>query len=150
MRLSWFIASIATAAAALWGAQFALRAAPLAVAGDLPSPAALAAFDGDPAIMTPEDWLARRAPLLRAAFQRTVYGTPPDASVPHIVSRQLIDDAAFNELGRIEQLSLRFSGQHGEAAFLDVAYHAALRAWPVAGRDRPELLRKRSCVGRQV
>jgi hypothetical protein len=117
MRLSWFIASIATAAAALWGAQFALRAAPLAVAGDLPSPAALAAFDGDPAIMTPEDWLARRAPLLRAAFQRTVYGTPPDASVPHIVSRQLIDDAAFNELGRIEQLSLRFSGQHGEAAF---------------------------------
>lgn len=103
-------------ALALWGAQYAYRVAPLSVAGDL-SPGPLAAFEGDPPVQSAEDWMARRAPLLRAAFQNFVYGAPPAATEPQIVSRRLVSDDAFNGAARIEELSLRIASARGETRF---------------------------------
>lgn len=94
--------------AALWAAQYALRVAPLSIDGEAPLPAALAAFADEPPVNNVEDWVARRTPVLRAAFEN-IYGTAPQASGVRIVARRLIDARAFGGLGRVEQLSLRVS-----------------------------------------
>ncbi|MBX9747609.1 MAG: hypothetical protein K2X34_11955 [Hyphomonadaceae bacterium] len=94
--------------AALWATQFSLRVAPLSVDGAPPAPAALAAFAEDPPIDSVEDWMARRVPALRTAFE-AVYGAAPSQAETRIVARHLIDAEAFGGLGRIEELSLRVS-----------------------------------------
>jgi hypothetical protein len=114
----------------LWGLQLNLRLAPLDAEGlTLPSP--LAAIAEDPAVSDRQDWLARRAPLLRAAFQHFVYGEAPAATPPRVTSRTLIDGAAFNDLGVVEELNLRFESAEGSAAFtlvLVTPKHAATPA----------------------
>lgn len=116
MRFRWF-GAVLFLIAALWTLQFGLRVAPLTVDGPLPAPSPLGAYAGDPPIENAEDWMARRAPLLRAAFQNFVYGSPPAATAPRVVSRRLIDDNAFGGLGRLEELSLVIEGQRGVASF---------------------------------
>lgn len=116
MRLGWLIGLCAALWLGLWGLQLNMRLAPLDPEG-LTLPAPLAAFADDPPVVDSEDWLARRAPLLRAAFQTLVYGEPPTATPPRIVARTVVDDSAFNDLGRIEELSLSVNGRQGEVAF---------------------------------
>lgn len=116
MRLGWLV-SVALSVAAMWLLQFSLRAAPLSIDGPLPAPSVLEAYAGDPAIDSAEDWMARRAPLLRAAFQNFIYGAPPAETAPQIVSRRLIDAAAFGGIGRLEELSLTIESERGRVAF---------------------------------
>lgn len=94
--------------AALWAVQFALRVAPLSIDGAPPAPAALAAYADDPPISSLEDWVARRVPALRIAFE-AVYGVAPQGANTRVVARRLVDAEAYGGLGRIEQLSLRVS-----------------------------------------
>ncbi len=115
MRWVLLIGAVALAAA-LWGAQFAYRLAPLGVDGDL-APGPLAAFAGDPPVRDAEDWMARRAPLLRAAFQNLVYGAPPTATEPQVVSTRHISDDAFGGIARIDELALRIASDRGETRF---------------------------------
>ena len=55
------------------------------------SPPVLAAFEGDAAITTAEDWEMRRAPLLREAIQRDLYGFQPNTvEIIETVSEQVL------------------------------------------------------------
>jgi hypothetical protein len=114
MRFGWL--SLAFLAVAVWGLQFLMRVAPLHAQG-VALPPALSSFEDDPPVRDREDWLARRAPLLRAAFQTYIYGEPPAATEPQVVERRLIDDEAFGGLGRIEELSLRVGSGERSATF---------------------------------
>jgi len=71
--------------------------------GDTP-PAALN-LAGD----TRAGWEAERAGL-REAFQREVYGTWPEAGRAGILSHTVIDAAAYDGAGRIEQYTLELAG----------------------------------------
>ena len=51
------------------------------------SPPVLAAFRGDPAVVTTADW-QRRAPLLRQALLDAVYGHPPDLGEAMVEARE--------------------------------------------------------------
>jgi hypothetical protein len=132
MRFRW-LGAMLVFAAAIWTLQFSVRVAPLSVDGSLPVPSPLGAFEGDPPIESAEDWMARRAPLLRAAFQNFVYGAPPAATAPRVVSRRLVDANAFGGLGRIEELTLAIEGERGVASFalLLATPHNADAAAPV-------------------
>ena len=116
MRFGW-LKTLFIGFAVLWALQFSLRAAPLSVAAPLAAPSVLGAFENDPPVETSDDWMARRAPLLRAAFQNLVYGAPPAATPPRIVRRRVIDEAAFGGLGRLEELTLVVSSERGEVRF---------------------------------
>lgn len=50
-------------------------------------PPVLASFEGDAPILTSNAWTARRAPLLRAAFQARIYGVFPPTMPVRVTSR---------------------------------------------------------------
>ena len=58
---------------------------------------------GDPDLAR---WTESEAPKLRAAFERHVYGRMPEASSTEIVSRRIVDEAAFGGAARIEEYDL--------------------------------------------
>lgn len=70
------------------------------------SPDVLAAFENDPPVTTAADWTERRAPLLRAAFARDVYGDAPFAGPPRVLSRTTLDLAALRDFAIVEQLEI--------------------------------------------
>ena len=107
MRFGWAIGAIVLGVA-LWALQFSVRVAPLSIDGAPPMPAPLAAYADDPPVGGVNDWIARRAPILRSAFEN-VYGVAPHNAQVRIMSRRLIDAQAFGGLGRIEQISLLIS-----------------------------------------
>ena len=87
----------------LWGLQFALRAAPATPPHTPLLPDALGVFESDAPVLSAHDWVERRAPILRAAFQRLVYGELPPATPPVIAARRVIDAQAFDGAARIEE-----------------------------------------------
>lgn len=74
---------------------------------DQPSPAVLAAFEGDPAITTAEEWTARRAPLLRKAFEKEIYGPVPMELDGVEVSRRVVDANYAGGAGTLEEIDVR-------------------------------------------
>jgi hypothetical protein len=78
-----------------------------------PGTSVLAAFGDDPAVTTASDWTARRAPLLRKAFQDQVYGPLPALGVAVVEQRQVLQ---VEDVGKaiIEQWRIRLG--EGEAA----------------------------------
>lgn len=150
MRKRLVIAGVMAAAAlwmALFAAQFGLRVAPLSVSGALPDPAPLAAFEGDPPIASAQDWMSRRAPLLRAAFENLIYGPTPGAAEPRIVARRLIDEQAFGGLGRVEELSLEVSSARGVARFALVIATPVASAAPAPVVIAPNFCGNRAALG---
>lgn len=67
-------------------------------------PPALAAFEGDRPVTNAEEWVARRAPLLRAAFAAHIYGAMPLPAPVTEVSRRTLVEAAFDGAALIEEL----------------------------------------------
>lgn len=67
------------------------------------TPAVLAAFGDDPPVTTSEEWTTRRAPLLRAAFARDVYGAAPEGAPPRVLTRTTLDLAALRDIATVEQ-----------------------------------------------
>lgn len=72
-------------------------------------PPALAVFGSDGPVASAEEWERRRAPLLRDAFQREIYGYFPDVSAARMLGRRVVDSDAFGGAGIIESYSLRFA-----------------------------------------
>ena len=86
------------------------------------SPPVLATFEGDGAVTTPEDWQTRRAPLLREAIQRDLYGFQPDkVEMVETVSEQ-VSDSAYGGIAVLDAVTLtvRFSFEGGEAIERDI------------------------------
>ena len=74
---------------------------------DQPSPAVLAAFGGDPAVTTPEEWTTRRAPLLKKAFEKEVYGPVPLELKGVEVGRRVVDADYAGGAGTLEEIDVR-------------------------------------------
>ena len=75
----------------------------------------LAAFEGDAQIASAEDWGTRRAPLLREAIQRDLYGYQPDTvEIVETVSEQ-VSDSAYGGIAVLDSVTLtvRFSFGNG-------------------------------------
>jgi len=70
------------------------------------SPPVLAAFGADPPVGTAEDWRDRRAPLLREAFLREVYGAFPAPAEIGVASRRVLDPAVPGAITEQWQVSL--------------------------------------------
>lgn len=81
MRTAWVrgtITLLAAASAAACAHAEAVRQEPAPVLGP---------YLDDPPVTTPDEWIERRAPLLREAFQREIYGRAPDLGAARIVER---------------------------------------------------------------
>ena len=74
-------------------------------------PPALAAFGDDPAVVTAADWANRRAPLLRAAFQRELYGAMPPMPAPVVEQRTPVTTNAIGKNATAEQWTVRVGPQ---------------------------------------
>jgi len=98
--------AVAALAVILWGVQFSLRAAPGAPVTPPPLPDVLGVFGDDAPVTSADEWLSRRAPILRGAFERLVYGAQPTTVAPILSSRRVIDDKAFKSVARIEEWTL--------------------------------------------
>lgn len=101
----------------LWGVQFSLRAAPAAPKAPPELPDVLGAFGDDAPVTTAEEWIARRAPILRGAFTRLVYGEQPKTVAPVVSARRVIDEKAFRGLARIEEWTLDVPLAHDPVRF---------------------------------
>lgn len=80
------------------------------------SPAVLAPWRGDGAVMSAADWTGRRAPLLREAFQDLVYGRMPDLPAAVVELREALP---LEDVGaaRIEQWVVRLGEGAGAPRF---------------------------------
>jgi len=82
--------------------------------GEPATPSVLGNFDGDDAVQTTQDWISRRAPLLRKAFASDFYGHVPDEFETIAGDVQRIDDNLYDGLGTLDVVPLtirtRFEG----------------------------------------
>lgn len=103
------LAAIAAVSAGLVGCA-AIRLPEVALdpaMGPSAPPSLLGALGEDTPVSTVADWETRRAPLLRAAFEREVYGPyPPNAAPARVLSRDEIAYPPLAELARVEQWSV--------------------------------------------
>lgn len=93
-------------------ARLTLAWADLDPAGPPARPAALGETDNPGPVDTVEEWERERAPALRAAFEREVYGVMPEAAKTRILSHRVLSETAFGGKGRLEEYRLA-----AEAAF---------------------------------
>jgi len=118
----------AALALALFGSASCVRATiawtALAPEGAPAAPPVLGAFGDDPApVESAEAWEARRAPALRDAFERTLYGRPPEGvgearrSVRAEAAPVYGDGARFEEW-EIEAEAVRAGGSTATASFM--------------------------------
>jgi len=74
----------------------------------LPPPEILGPFASDPPVQSLADWQQRRAPLLREAFQSTVYGRLPTKRKLKFEHKKIIDPHAYGGLASLEEVTIRF------------------------------------------
>jgi hypothetical protein len=82
--------------------------------GDAAAPAVLGAFDGADPVADAGDWRETRAPALRAAFEAEVFGAFPDDYALTVLSRKILDEAAFNGAGRLIEYELQAEARFGD------------------------------------
>ena len=143
MALRRILLAMAVLGLALWGVQFAVRAAPGAPAHTPLPPDVLGAFGADAPVHSLDDWVERRAPILRGAFQRLVYGDLPPTVAPVIASRRVIDEAAYGGQARIEEwlLDVPLHSEH-------VRFHALVVTPTRASGPLPVVIATNFCGNR--
>lgn len=92
-----------------------LPEASLTPSGPAARPTVLGSFGSDPAVTTPADWTQRRAPLLRDAFQREVYGRLPVAGPARVATAKPLPPPAPNATA--EQWTVRVDAPGGPVRF---------------------------------
>jgi len=93
-----------------------LEKAPGKAGAGLASPPALAAFESDPAVKTPQDWTERRAPLLRQRFQDLIYGVEPAPYAPKVTARTQLDLPETRGFADVEQWTVQVSDAGADGA----------------------------------
>lgn len=106
------------------------------------SPAALAGFGGDRPVETAEDWRDRRAPLLRQAFERDVYGPVPTELKARAISRRVVDPAYAGGRGVLEEIDVHI-GEADDGPGFRMAL--ALPAGAGQGERAPVILSQNFC-----
>jgi len=98
-------------------ARLTIAWASLDVTGSEARPPVLGPFEGDREVSSVEDWTDRRAPALREAFQRSIYGYFPDHSDTRVIEHRTVDAAAFGGAGSLEEYRVIVAATFdGEAA----------------------------------
>ncbi|MEQ8934990.1 MAG: hypothetical protein RIE56_04280, partial [Amphiplicatus sp.] len=97
-------------------AQVSLAWASFDVTGPSATPPVLGAFEGAAPVETVAQWEESRAPALREAFQRHIYGYYPDASETRVLEQRTLDAAAFDGAGLLEEYSLQISATFDDEA----------------------------------
>ncbi|MBI5940903.1 MAG: hypothetical protein HY859_10800 [Caulobacterales bacterium] len=103
------------------------------IGGPPASPPVLAAFGDDPPVLTIADWQGRRAPLLRAAFAKNVYGPMPPPLPGRVEKRvSLHDNERLVEVEgeQLRQLTIGF-GEAGERGQVNVVLAMPPQGTPV-------------------
>lgn len=116
---------------------------PLKVTGAGPETGVLAALPGDAAVVTADDWTARRKPLLQALFARNVYGRPPAFGTARVVERRTTAPVAFGKTGKVEELIIALGDAPGAPRF-----HLALVTPLAAKGPRPVIIMQNFCGNR--
>lgn len=104
-------------------AKLTLAWADLSPDGPTARPPVLAAFDGDPAVSSAQEWSERRTPLLREAFESNVYGYFPQFSRTEFPKRRVVSESAFDGLGRVEEITLRVDAAYNDADPHGTTFH---------------------------
>lgn len=113
--------------------------------GDPAQPAVLAEFEGDVAVTSADEWRDRRAPVLREAFQRDLYGYFPDESEVMVGEVQLIDDDAYDGLATIELVPLTIRTRFGEGEWVERTVRLVLAKPKAATTPSPVILKMGVC-----
>ncbi len=127
---------LASALAVTSCAKLTLAWADLKPDGDAAVPPALGAFEGGGPVAGVADWEARK-PALREALEREVYGTMPDGYALHVLERKVLDEEAFDGLGRLVEFKLKADVTFGEETretrvfYMDVIEPSGRDAAPV-------------------
>jgi hypothetical protein len=118
---------------------------PLRAEGEAATPAVLAPFGTDPAVTTPADWTTRRAPLLRQAFAQNVYGAWPIDRAVTADPPEVLDAAAVDGAGRIEQIAVHLGNAADAMGFSMLLVLPANATGPV-----PLIITQNFCGNRGV
>lgn len=120
MRLSGILKTIGLSLALCAGlggcVSLFLEKAPKAASAALAEPPALAAFENDPAVLTPRDWTDRRAPILRQYFQELVYGVEPAPYTAKVTARTTLDLPETRGYADVEQWHVQVSDAGADGA----------------------------------
>jgi hypothetical protein len=92
-----------------------LPEASLTPRGPAARPPVLGPFGADPVVKTPSEWTDRRAPLLREAFQREVYGRLPTAGPARVETVKALPPPAPDAVA--EQWTVRVDAPEGTVRF---------------------------------
>jgi hypothetical protein len=115
--LKRFLYAVIALGIILWGVQFSLRAAPGAPTALPEMPDVLGAYGDDAPVTTATEWIERRAPILRGAFSRLVYGAQPKTVAPIVSAVRVIDEKAWKGVARIEEWTLDVPLAHDPVQF---------------------------------
>ena len=94
--------------------KLTLAWADLSPDGQLAAPVVLDDAAGGAPITTVERWENERAPALREAFQAHIYGYLPDAYDIEVLSRTVLDDAAFDGVAQLIEYKLQAHLKFGD------------------------------------
>jgi hypothetical protein len=106
------------------------------------SPHVLAPFGSDPQVATADDWINRRAPILRKAFEDEVYGSVPVELRAVETSRRVVDENYADGAGVLEEIAVRI-GEGDDAPTFTIAL--AVPKGAAAGRNVPLLIHQNFC-----
>lgn len=95
-------------------AKITLAWADLSADGAVATPDVLGEFNGDGPVTSLSQWQASRAPALRTAFEKYVYGAFPDESTVSVLSARAVDLDAFGGLATLYESRLQASVRFGD------------------------------------
>lgn len=138
------VAAIVALSAVAGCAKATLAWADLEGKGAPAAPEVLGAFDGEGPVETADEWRDGRAPILRAAFEREVYGAFPEESALYVLARAVLDEAAFGGAGRLIEYELQAEARFGgETRKTDVFTMNVVT--PLGRKDAPVILMQTFC-----
>jgi hypothetical protein len=106
------------------------------------TPPVLATFEGDPIVRTADEWVDRRAPLLRQAFEREVYGPVPTELKATETGRRMINENFAGGAGTLEEIDVRI-GDGPDATSFQIAL--AMPKGASATRKVPLIVNENFC-----
>ncbi|MEM6625270.1 MAG: alpha/beta hydrolase [Pseudomonadota bacterium] len=105
-------------------------------------PPVLGAFEDDAPVETLEDWTTRRAPLIKSALARELYGPMPEGLTARVVERRVVDDAYAGGAGVLEEVTIALADGPDAPAF-NMAL--ALPNSALEGRPAPIIISQNFC-----
>lgn len=112
--------------------------------GPMAAPAVLESFADQGVVLSAEAWERSRAPALREAFQKYVYGRMPDAHELAVLERRVLDENAFGDRARLYEYKLQADVSFGGKTEQTRPFKMNLLA-PKGKADAPVILMQTFC-----